>query len=133
MSISRPLYGWLLRPRCAAVFLAIAITLLGASSADAGRSRGRRGPSPQQIQKMKEEMAYRQKEILRVQAEVSAKERELFSQFDVDGNGRLLGVERSLYDKRVEEIRTGRAPNPLADIVPLGRGPRDSKPGGGKK
>jgi len=82
---------------------------------------------------MKEEMAYRQKEILRVQAEVAAKERELFMQFDVDGNGRLLGAERSKYDKRVEEIRTGRAPNPLADIVPLGRGPRDSKPGGGKK
>jgi len=82
---------------------------------------------------MKEEMAYRQKEILRVQSEVATKERELFSQFDVDGNGRLFGVERSLYDKRVEEIRTGRAPNPLADIVPLGRGPRDSKPEGGKK
>lgn len=103
------------------------------TSAEAGRSRGRRGPSPQQMQKMKEEMAYRQKEFLRVQSEVAAKERELFSQFDTDGNGRLFGVERSLYDKRVEEIRTGRAPSPLADIVPLGQGPRDSKPAGGKK
>jgi len=94
--------------------------------AEAGRSCGRRGPSPQQIQKMKEEMAYRQKEIQRVQAEVAAKERELFQQFDENGDGRLLGAENSKYDKRVEEIRTGRAPNPLAGIVPLGQGPRDS-------
>lgn len=78
-------------------------------------------------------MAYRQREILRVQAEVAAKERELFSQFDVDGNGRLLGAERSKYDKRLYEIQSGKAPNPLAAIVPLGRGPRESNPGGGKK
>ena len=117
-----------------AVFcLAIAIVVSAASSADAGRSRGRRGPSPQQIQKMKEEMAYRQREIQRVQTEVAAKERELFLQFDENGDGRLLGAERSKYDKRVYEIQSGKAPNPLAGIAPLGSGPRDSNSGGAKK
>lgn len=114
-------------PVFARTIVAVATVLVAVSvmpTAEAGRSRGRRGPSPQQIQKMKEEMAYRQKEIQRVQAEVAAKERELFQQFDENGDGRLLGAEKSKYDKRVEEIRTGRAPNPLVGIVPLGQGPR---------
>lgn len=77
-------------------------------------------------------MAYRQREIQRVQSEVAAKERELFSQFDENGDGRLLGAERSKYDKRVYEIQSGKAPNPLAGITPLGSGPRATKSSGKK-
>lgn len=72
-------------------------------------------------------MEYRQREILRVQAEVAAKERELFQRFDENGDGRLMGPERSKYDHHLYEIRTGKAPNPLATIVPPGQGPRDTK------
>ena len=106
-------------------------TALSAVTAEAARPR--RGPSPAQIKKMKEEMEYRQREIMRVQSEVAAKEREVFQKFDENGDGRLLGPERSKYDKHLYEIRTGKAPNPLAEIKPLGQGPRDSKAGSSKK
>ena len=91
----------------------------------------RRGPSPEQIKKMQEEMAYRQREYQRVQTEVAAKQQELFKQFDENGDGRLLGVERSKFDKHLQAIRDGKVPNPLADIKPLGQGPRDPKAAAG--
>ena len=87
----------------------------------------RRGPSPEQIKKMKEEMAYRQREYQRVQAETAAKYQELFKQFDENGDGRLLGPERAKYDKQLQAIRDGKVPNPLVDIQPPGQGPRDPK------
>ena len=101
-------------------------------TAEAARPR-RRGPSPAQIKKMKEEMEYRQREVMRVQSEVAAKDREVFQKFDENGDGRLLGPERSKYDKHLYEIRTGKVPSPLADIKQLGQGPRDSKAGSSKK
>jgi len=104
------------------------ITAFSAVNAEAAKPR-RRGPSPQQIQKMKEEFEYRNREVLRVQTEVAAKERELFQRFDENGDGRLLGAERSKYDKHLYEIKTGKVPNPLADIVPLGQGPRSGQSG----
>jgi hypothetical protein len=107
------------------------ITAFSAMPAEAAKPR-RRGPSPQQIQKMKAEIEYRQREVLRVQAEIAAKERELFQRFDENGDGRLLGAEQSKYDKHLYEIRSGKAPNPLAGIVPLGQGPRGSQSGGKK-
>jgi hypothetical protein len=110
----------------------VVVAVLSAVTAEAARPR-RRGPSPAQVKKMKEEMEYRQREIMRVQSEVAAKEREVFQKFDENGDGRLLGPERSKYDKHLYEIRTGKAPNPLADIKPLGQGPRDSKAGSSKK
>jgi hypothetical protein len=112
-----------------AMITAILVAAVSLSeTAEAGRGRGRsRGPSPQQIQKMKEEMAYRQQEYTRVQTEVAAKEREIFQQFDENGDGRLFGAERSKYDKHMYEIRSGKAPNPLATIAPLGSGPRPQK------
>lgn len=97
---------------------------LAPATADA---RPRRGPSPAQIKKMQEEMAYRQREYQRVQTEVAAKYQELFKQFDENGDGRLFGAERSKYDKHLQAIRDGKVPNPLATITPLGQGPRDPK------
>lgn len=89
-------------------------------------ARPRRGPSPEQIKKLKEEMAYRQKEVLRVQQEVAAKEREVYLSFDENGNGKLEGAEKAKYDRQLREIRTGKAPNPLTTITPPGQGPRDT-------
>jgi len=85
-----------------------------------------RRPSPAQIKKMKEEMEYRQKEVLRVQQEVAAKERELYLSFDENGNGKLEGAEKAKYNKQLHAINTGKAPNPLSTIVPPGQGPRDT-------
>jgi hypothetical protein len=89
-------------------------------------ARPRRGPSPEQIKKIKEEMAYRQQEILRVQQEVAAKERELYLSFDENGNGKLEGAEQAKYNKQLHAIKTGKAPNPLSTITPPGQGPRDT-------
>ncbi len=102
-------------------------TALSLVPATADARPRRRGPSPEQIKKMQEEMAYRQREYQRVQAEVAAKYQELFKQFDENGDGRLFGPERSKYDKHLQAIRDGKVPNPLASITPLGMGPRDPK------
>ena len=106
---------------CGMAFVLVSVT------AEAKSQQKRRGPSPEQIKKMKEEMAYRQREYQRVQTETAAKYQELFKQFDENGDGRLFGAERSKYDKHLQEIRDGKVPNPLATITPLGKGPRDPK------
>jgi len=85
------------------------------------------------MKKMREEMEYRQRETMRVQAEVAAKERELVQKFDENGDGKLFGAEKQKYDAHLRDIRFGRAANPLADIKPLGQGPRDPKAGSAKK
>jgi TolA-binding protein len=109
--------------------VAMLVVLSLASSADA---RPRR-PSAAQIKKMKEDMEYRQREMIRVQTELAAVEKELFDQFDENKDGRLLGVERSRYDKHREQIRIGKAPNPFSSIAPLGQGPRKPQAASGKK
>lgn len=124
--------AWSKRALRAVVVGVAVVAVLSAVTAEAARPR-RPGPSPAQVKKMKEEMEYRQREIMRVQSEVAAKEHEVFKKFDENGDGRLLGPERSKYDKHLYEIRTGKAPNPLADIKPLGQGPRESKAGTSKK
>lgn len=90
---------------------------------EAARPR-RRGPSPAQVKKMQEEMAYRQQEMIRVQTETAAKEKELVAKFDENGDGKLFGAEKAKYESHLRDVRFGRAPNPFADIKPLGQGPR---------
>lgn len=112
------------------VFCAALIGLaLPCMESEAAKPR-RRGPSPAQVKKMQEEMAYQQSEVARVQAEVAAKERELVQKFDENGDGKLFGAEKAKYEAHMRDIRFGRAPNPMADIKPLGQGPR---PGSAKK
>ena len=107
----------------------VGIGLACAASADTAfaQRRGRRGPSPQQIKAMQEQMQYQQQEMIRVQTETAAKEKELVAKFDENGDGKLVGKERSMYDAHLRDIRFGRAPNPFADIKPLGQGPRPGK------
>jgi len=97
--------------------------LLTANVAEAQRGR-RRGPSPQQVKQMQEAMQYQQMEIMRVQQETAAKEKELMATFDENGDGKLHGKEKSKYESHLRDIRFGRAPNPFADIKPAGQGPR---------
>lgn len=115
-------------PRCLALAVLAALFVM---NPDAEARPGR--PSAAQVKKMKEEMAYRQREVQRVQTEWMAKEKELFDQFDENKDGRLLGPERSKYDKHREQIRTGKAPNPFATILPLGQGPRTPTSSSAKK
>lgn len=102
--------------------------VVGALASRAGESQAARPrrPSAAQIKKMKEELEYRQKEMVRVQQEVAAKEREFYLSFDENGNGHLEGAEKAKYDKQLHAIQTGKAANPLATILPPGQGPRDS-------
>ena len=102
----------------------VAVTVGFGVPAEAARPRR---PSTAQIQKMKEEMLYRQQELIRVQQEVAAEERKLYLSFDENGNGHLEGAEKAKYDKQLHAIKTGKAPNPLSTIAPPGKGPRDSK------
>lgn len=112
--------------KLAAAAAAVGACLLTANVAEAQRGR-RRGPSPQQIKKMQEEMQYRQQEMIRVQTEMAAKEKQMMAQFDENGDGKLLGKEQLKYEGHLRDIRFGRAPNPFADIKPPGQGPRSSK------
>ena len=103
----------------------LATAMLTAVPSEAARPR-RKGPNPAQVKKMREEMAYRQSEVVRVQTEIAAKERELMQKFDENGDGKLYGAEKAKYEAHLRDIRFGRAPNPMADIKPLGQGPRPS-------
>jgi hypothetical protein len=112
------------------IFLVVLTSaVLFAVPSEAAKPR-RRGPSPAQVKKMKEEMAYQQSEVARVQTEVAAKDQELVQKFDANGDGKLFGAEKAKYEAHMRDIRFGRAPNPMADIKPLGQGPR---PGSAKK
>lgn len=102
--------------------LAVLATLFVMSPAAEARPRK---SNAARTKKMQEEMAYRQREVQRVQTEWMAKEKEIFDQFDENKDGRLLGPEQSKYDKHMGEIRSGKAPNPFASILPLGQGPRN--------
>lgn len=45
-----------------------------------------------------------------------SKHREIFNTFDEDKNGKLLGAEKSKYDRYMYRIRTGKETNPFKDI-----------------
>ena len=86
-----------------------------------------RRPSAAQIKKMQEQAKYMQQEMVRYQTEVAAKEREFYLSFDQNGNGHLEGGEKARYDKHMHAVQTGKEPNPLAAIAPIGKGPKDWK------
>ena len=113
-------------PAKSLAFLCACLLFAPADDAVAAQRRSRSGPSPEQIAKMKEEMGYRQREMARVQQEVAAKERELYLSFDENGNGKLEGAEKAKYEKQLQAIRSGKAANPFASIVPAGQGPRET-------
>lgn len=106
------------------VALVVGTIVFGSGAAEAARPR--RGQNPEQQKKMMAELEYRQKELLRVQREMAAKERELYLSFDENGNGKLEGAERAKYEKQLHAIKAGKAPNPFSTIVPPGQGPRES-------
>ena len=68
-----------------------------------------------------------QQEMVRYQTEVATKEREFYLSFDQNGNGHLEGGEKARYDKHMHAVQTGKEPNPLTTIAPVGKGPKDWK------
>ena len=96
--------------------------LLAAPSAQA--QRGRRPTAAQRaaMQKAREQMQAYQKDVLRYQNEMAAKQAEIVRKFDANGDGQLRGPEKSKFDKHMYEIQTGRQPNPFVGILPPGQG-----------
>jgi hypothetical protein len=58
-------------------------------------------------------------------SDVVAKQQELFSSFDENGNGHLEGPEKSKFDKLMNDIQSGKAPNPFAVLA----APNHEEPG----
>lgn len=62
--------------------------------------------------------------------DVVAKQQEIFNSYDENGNGHLEGAEKSKFDKFMNDIQSGKAPNPFAVLA----APNHEEPGsGGKK
>ena len=107
--------------RLPAIGLLLAIPVVIAADTAAARPRG---PSAAQIKAMKDNVAYGQLEVLRVQGEVAVKQQEVVKRFDENHDGRLMGQEKSRYDKYWYDVGKGVLPNPLATIAPVGKGPK---------
>ena len=115
--------------------LVLGITLACVSvgiSGVAEAARPRR-PSAAQIKQMQDQMKYMQQEVIRYQTEVAAKQREIYTSFDENGNGHLEGGEKARFDKYMHAVQKGTEPNPLANIAPVGKGPKDAKASTGDK
>jgi hypothetical protein len=89
----------------------------------------RRRPNPQAqrrqreaMQKAQAQMKAYQEDVLRYQREMAAKNEEIMKRFDENGDGRLLGPEKSKYDKYMYDVQKGKEQNPFADIKPPGQG-----------
>ena len=54
------------------------------------------------------------------QADVVAKQQEIFNSFDEDGDGQLEGGEKARFDKHMHDIQTGKVPNPFAALAAPG-------------
>lgn len=88
-----------------------------------------RRPSAAQMKQMKDQAESMQREMVRYQMEVAAKEREISLSFDQNGNGRLEGGEKARFDSSTHAVKQGKKPNPLESIAPIGKGPKDWTPG----
>lgn len=105
--------------------VATGLALVMLACGTSAEARPRR-PSAAQIKKVKEELQYRQQELMRYQNEVAAKEKEVYLSYDENGNGKLEGAELAKYRKYTTAVQNGKEPNPLASIPLPGQGPRPS-------
>lgn len=115
--------AWPIGARGALVSLLIAVVIVGVWCHPAAASRPRR-PSASQIKKMREQMEYVQAEMMRYRNEMATKEKEIFTSYDENGNGKLEGAEKAKYNKYLGEVKSGKAPNPFSGILPPGKGPK---------
>lgn len=115
---------------CRGIALTVAALIgLTALAPEAEAYQQRRRPNPQAQRRQQEAMkkaqaqmkAY-QEDVLRYQREMAAKNEEIMKRFDENGDGRLLGPEKSKYDKYMYDVQKGKEQNPFADIKPPGQG-----------
>jgi len=85
----------------------------------------RRRPNPQAVRRQQEavkkaqaQMKAYQEDVLRYQREMAAKNEEIMRRFDENGDGKLLGPEKSKYDRYMRQVKQGKEANPFADIKP---------------
>lgn len=77
------------------------------------------GPRP------KSPMEELKKRAQEYQSDVVAKQQEIYSSFDANGNGNLEGPEKAKFDKYMRDVQSGKAPNPFAALA--GGGPTSKK------
>lgn len=82
-----------------------------------------KGPRPQSLT---DELKRRASEF---KTDVVVQQQELFKSFDENGNGHLEGAEKSKFDKLMNDIQSGKAPNPLAHLA----APNHEEPGSTSK
>lgn len=63
----------------------------------------------------------------RAQRETAAVEQRIFARFDENGNGKLEGAEKAKYNNYMSGVQKGKEPNPFAEFVPAGQGPKPTK------
>lgn len=102
--------------------LLLAAGIVAAWCPPAAAARPRR-PSAAQMKKMQQQMEYVQQEMMRYRNEMATKEKEIFSSYDENGNGKLEGAEKAKFNKYMGEVKSGKAPNPFSGIAPPGKGP----------
>ena len=107
--------------------------MLAAPVAEAYQQRGRQSQAQRRRQqeamkKYQEQVRAYQADVARYQREMAAKNEEIMKRFDENGDGRLLGPEKSKYDKYMYDVQKGKEQNPFADIKPPGQGTPATKP-----
>lgn len=115
----------LLRATRPAAVVVVALGIAAALPMAAHAQRGGRKPSAAQraaMKKAQQQMQAYQRDVERYQKEMAEKHAEIFARYDENGDGRLLGKERSLYDKYMFDVQKGREPNPFAGIALPGQG-----------
>jgi hypothetical protein len=114
---------------CRGILLTVAALVGLTALAPAAEAYQRRRPNPQAMRrqqeamkKAQEQMKAYQEDVLRYQREMAAKNEEIMKRFDENGDGKLLGPEKSKYDKYMYDVQKGKEQNPFADIKPPGQG-----------
>ncbi|MFM7108903.1 MAG: hypothetical protein ACKOZU_09960 [Planctomycetaceae bacterium] len=103
-------------PSCRAVRAGMVVAAGLSFSPAAHAQRGRTSAAQRAaMQRMQQQMQAYQKEL-------ADKNAEILKQYDENGDGRLLGPEKSKCDKYMFEVQKDRQPNPFAGIVPPGQG-----------
>jgi hypothetical protein len=105
----------------------VGLTILAPEAGAYQRRRPNNQRQQQAMRKAQEQMKAYQEDVVRFQREMAAKNEEIVKRFDENGDGRLLGPEKSKYDKYMYDVQQGKEPNPFAGIKPAGQGMQAGK------
>jgi hypothetical protein len=100
----------------------VGLTFLAHEAEAYQRQRPNNQRQQQAMRKAQEQMKAYQEDVLRYQREMAAKNEEIMKRFDDNGDGKLLGPEKSKYEKYMYDVQRGKEQNPFSDIKPPGQG-----------